>query len=176
MASTADGARPAAAAPERPTSSPPPAPPTPDDATWWAPTPTIEAPTAAQLVAPVVDLEHERLRRTGELPVVQVSASPPSVAPPAPRPPETRLEEAEPAEGRPARRARRTRRAEAPAGGQPRLPAGAEAALRSIVEVRPDPRNTIALRDPTSEIRLTSTDRADARRAAEASATDRRSA
>jgi hypothetical protein len=37
----------------------------------------------------------------------------------------------------------------------PRLPQGAEAALWSIVEVIPDPRNHLALtRDPTCEIRL----------------------
>ena len=38
---------------------------------------------------------------------------------------------------------------------QPRLPQGAEAALWSIVEVIPDPRNHLALtRDPTAEVRL----------------------
>ena len=37
-----------------------------------------------------------------------------------------------------------------------KLPAGAEAALWSIVEVIPDPRNHLALtRDPTAEVRLT---------------------
>jgi hypothetical protein len=44
------------------------------------------------------------------------------------------------------------------AKGQPhteRLPQGAEAALWSIVEVIPDPRNHLALtRDPTAEVRL----------------------
>jgi len=41
------------------------------------------------------------------------------------------------------------------------LPKGAEAALASILEVVPDPRNTIALtRDPTAEVRLTKADRA----------------
>ena len=39
-------------------------------------------------------------------------------------------------------------------GGE-RLPKGAEAALWSIVEVIPDPRNHLALtRDPTAEVRL----------------------
>jgi hypothetical protein len=42
----------------------------------------------------------------------------------------------------------------------PVLPRGAEAALASILEVVPDPRNTIALtRDPTAEVRLTKADR-----------------
>lgn len=40
------------------------------------------------------------------------------------------------------------------------LPKGAEAALASILEVVPDPRNTIALtRDPTAEVRLTKADK-----------------
>jgi hypothetical protein len=39
--------------------------------------------------------------------------------------------------------------------GSERLPLGAEAALWSIVEVIPDPRNHLALtRDPTCEVRL----------------------
>jgi hypothetical protein len=46
---------------------------------------------------------------------------------------------------------------------RPRLPAGAERALLSIVEVQPDPRNLLALqRDPTAEVRLTDLDRATA--------------
>lgn len=53
------------------------------------------------------------------------------------------------------RRARRTR-----------LPRGAEAALWSVTEVMPDPRNHLAIKDPTSEMRLTDSDRAQARRAA----------
>ena len=51
----------------------------------------------------------------------------------------------------------RTRRSKvaAPDEGVGRLPQGAEAALWSIVEVIPDPRNHLALtRDPTCEIRL----------------------
>ncbi len=41
------------------------------------------------------------------------------------------------------------------AEGVERLPVGAEAALWSIVEVIPDPRNHLALtRDPTAEVRL----------------------
>jgi hypothetical protein len=41
------------------------------------------------------------------------------------------------------------------AEGGERLPKGAEAALWSIVEVIPDPRNHLALtRDPTAEVRL----------------------
>lgn len=39
---------------------------------------------------------------------------------------------------------------------EPALPKGAQAALASILEVVPDPRNTIALtRDPTAEVRIT---------------------
>ena len=42
-----------------------------------------------------------------------------------------------------------------PAATSERLPQGAEAALWSIVEVIPDPRNHLALtRDPTAEVRL----------------------
>jgi hypothetical protein len=43
-----------------------------------------------------------------------------------------------------------------PASPSEKLPVGAEAALWSIVEVMPDPRNYLALtRDPTAEVRLT---------------------
>ena len=42
---------------------------------------------------------------------------------------------------------------EAPAA--PQLPAGAEAALNAITELRPDPRNVVVThRDPTGEVRL----------------------
>jgi hypothetical protein len=48
----------------------------------------------------------------------------------------------------------RSKRAE----GSERLPVGAEAALWSIVEVIPDPRNHLALtRDPTAEVHLSAT-------------------
>lgn len=44
--------------------------------------------------------------------------------------------------------------------GRPRLPRGAEAALASILEVVPDPRNTVKLtRDPTAEVHLTQAER-----------------
>ena len=42
------------------------------------------------------------------------------------------------------------------------LPPGADAALWSITEVLPDPRNHLAIKDPTSELRLTPSERADA--------------
>ena len=48
------------------------------------------------------------------------------------------------------------------------LPAGADAALWSITEVLPDPRNHLAIKDPTSELRLTVQQRADAALAAAA--------
>lgn len=44
------------------------------------------------------------------------------------------------------------------------LPKGAEAILWSVTEVLPDPRNHLAIKDPTSELRLSD----DERRAAEA--------
>jgi hypothetical protein len=44
--------------------------------------------------------------------------------------------------------------------GRPRLPRGAEAALASILEVVPDPRNVVKLtRDPTAEVHLTRAER-----------------
>jgi hypothetical protein len=46
------------------------------------------------------------------------------------------------------------------------LPAGADAALWSITEVLPDPRNHLAIKDPTSELRLTARERAEAAAAA----------
>lgn len=46
------------------------------------------------------------------------------------------------------------------------LPAGADAALWSVTEVLPDPRNHLAIKDPTSELRLTASQRADAAAAA----------
>ncbi len=42
------------------------------------------------------------------------------------------------------------------------LPAGADAALWSVTEVLPDPRNHLAIKDPTSELRLTARERAEA--------------
>lgn len=48
------------------------------------------------------------------------------------------------------------------------LPPGADAALWSITEVLPDPRNHLAIKDPTSELRLTPSERADAAVAAAA--------
>jgi hypothetical protein len=39
------------------------------------------------------------------------------------------------------------------------LPHGAEAALWSVIEVLPDPRNHLAIKDPTSELRLTADER-----------------
>lgn len=50
-----------------------------------------------------------------------------------------------------------------------RLPVGAEAALWWITEAVPDPRNHLALKDPTSELTLTAEERA----AAEAAITPR---
>lgn len=46
------------------------------------------------------------------------------------------------------------------------LPVGAEAALLWVVEVLPDPRNHLAIKDPTSEMRLTEEERAAAAAAA----------
>jgi len=56
--------------------------------------------------------------------------------------------------------ARRGRREPAP--DRRALPAGADAALWSVTEVLPDPRNHLAIKDPTSELRLTARERADA--------------
>lgn len=47
-----------------------------------------------------------------------------------------------------------------PAPDRSTLPAGADAALWSITEVLPDPRNHLAMKDPTSELRLTAQQRA----------------
>jgi hypothetical protein len=47
-----------------------------------------------------------------------------------------------------------------------RLPKGAEAALLSVTEVLPDPRNHLAIKDPTSELRLTPQERQAAAEAA----------
>lgn len=41
----------------------------------------------------------------------------------------------------------------------PELPMGADAALWSVTEVLPDPRNHLAIKDPTSEMRLTDEER-----------------
>ena len=49
-----------------------------------------------------------------------------------------------------------------PAPDRSTLPAGADAALWSITEVLPDPRNHLAIKDPTSELRLTARERAEA--------------
>ena len=98
----------------------------------------IDAPTASQVAATsgVVDLATERARRTGQHPVVTAELD-------------------EGADRHPSGSNR-------PRG---RLPRGAEAALQSILEIRPDPRNTVALqRDPTAEVRLTRADRAAAAR------------
>jgi hypothetical protein len=46
------------------------------------------------------------------------------------------------------------------------MPHGAEAALWSITEVLPDPRNHLAIKDPTSELRLTDDERREAAEAA----------
>lgn len=54
------------------------------------------------------------------------------------------------------------------------LPLGAEAALLSVTEVMPDPRNHLAIKDPTSELRLTPEERQAAADAA-AAARNRRS-
>ena len=56
--------------------------------------------------------------------------------------------------------ARRGRREPAP--DRTALPAGADAALWSVTEVLPDPRNHLAFKDPTSELRLTARERAEA--------------
>ncbi|WP_334142096.1 hypothetical protein [Rhabdothermincola sp.] len=57
---------------------------------------------------------------------------------------------------------------------KPRLPQGADAALWSIIEAVPDPRNHLALtRDLSGEVRITDTDRAMAAAAASATATAR---
>lgn len=50
---------------------------------------------------------------------------------------------------------RRTRAVDATSG----LPPGAEAALLSVTEVLPDPRNHLVIKDPTSQLRLTDEDR-----------------
>lgn len=47
-----------------------------------------------------------------------------------------------------------------PAPDRSTLPVGADAALWSITEVLPDPRNHLAMKDPTSELRLTARERA----------------
>lgn len=60
--------------------------------------------------------------------------------------------------------ARRGRREPAP--DRRALPAGADAALWSVTEVLPDPRNHLAIKDPTSELRLTARERAEAAHAA----------
>jgi len=60
--------------------------------------------------------------------------------------------------------ARRAR--SAPTSAPATLPAGADAALWSITEVLPDPRNHLAIKDPTSELRLTARERAEAAEAA----------
>ena len=69
---------------------------------------------------------------------------------------------------------RRRRPATSAAAAEPpteRLPEGAEAALWSIVEVMPDPRNHLALtRDPTGEVRLSRRQIAEAMAAAPAPA------
>ncbi len=52
--------------------------------------------------------------------------------------------------------------------GRAALPQGAEAALLSITEVVPDPRNLFAIKDPTSELRLSDDERRMALDAAEA--------
>src|SRR5829696_8348004 len=49
-----------------------------------------------------------------------------------------------------------------PAPDRTTLPTGADAALWSITEVLPDPRNHLAIKDPTSELRLTARERAEA--------------
>jgi len=46
------------------------------------------------------------------------------------------------------------------------LPQGAEAVLWSLTEVLPDPRNRMAIKDPTSELRLSDQERALAAQAA----------
>lgn len=100
---------------------------------------TTSASAVTAAAAAVIDLDEQRLQRTGEVPAV---VAPERRASAAPR-------------GR--RRSRRADRVGDAAGRPRRLPAGAEAALRSIAEVRPDPRNTVALqRDPTGEVTLTS--------------------
>ncbi len=52
--------------------------------------------------------------------------------------------------------------------GRDPLPHGAEAALLSVIEVVPDPRNLFAIKDPTSELRLSDVERRMALDAAEA--------
>ena len=106
----------------------------------------IDAPTAAEVAGaattPVIDLAEERARRTGQHAAVVVDD-----------------EELSPATAR-----HPSSGGDAPAGRR-KLPRGAEAALQSILEIRPDPRNTLALqRDPTAEVRLTEADRSAARR------------
>jgi hypothetical protein len=51
---------------------------------------------------------------------------------------------------------------------QLQLPHGADAALWSITEVLPDPRNHLSIKDPTSELRLTEAERLEAAATAEA--------
>ena len=46
-----------------------------------------------------------------------------------------------------------------PPRGHDVLPVGADAALWSVTEVLPDPRNHLAIKDPTSEMRLTDEER-----------------
>lgn len=105
------------------------------------PTPAWSTAEAAAPREDVIDLAGERERRTAHVPVVSTR--------------------------RRALRAARAHDEDAVATGR-KLPIGAEAALRSIIEVVPDPRNTLALqRDPTGEVRLTSADRATARQAAQ---------
>lgn len=71
---------------------------------------------------------------------------------------------------RAARKARRRHDDQVPA--RENLPVGAEAALWSIVEVLPDPRNHLALtRDPTVEVRLSPAAIAEAMAAAPTAAT-----
>jgi hypothetical protein len=96
-------------------------------------------------------------------PVVVFEAAPLDAPPAEPRPvtaaPVSLVEFDDPTfDDEPAPRRRRR-----PRGGgstKPKLPKGAEAALAAIVEVVPDPRNTVKLtRDPTAEVHLTRAER-----------------
>jgi len=108
--------------------------------------------------APVVSLS-DRRNATGEVPkvVVRKAADPAHMDEAAARHPSSRqkVDRAD---------SRRNRRRDKDDSSHHRLPLGAEAALLSIIELAPDPRNSLALQqDPTAEVRLTSADRAAAR-------------
>jgi len=108
--------------------------------------------------APIVSLA-DRRNATGEVPkvVLRKAADPAHMDEAAARHPSSRqkVDRAD---------SRRNRRRPKDDTNHHRLPLGAEAALLSVIELAPDPRNSLALQqDPTAEVRLTSADRAAAR-------------